>query len=187
MANHRAKLELLPDGVRLAGSDGAEPLEFSYAELSAIWLEDGPGEAEGNVTLVLERRDGELVRVESDEQGRIVLELARRLAASFRPAGVGRSFAVVVPLKPGARERARRLLKQGPPFDPEAARLAVHRVFLSSDEAVFVFEGDPSTLEALLADQKTWEAAVGWRDCIAGLARIAEEAYAWTAPDRNAR
>jgi hypothetical protein len=182
MANRRAKLELLPDGVRLVGSGGAEPLEFSYAEISAIWLEDGPGKAEGDVTLVLERRDGELVRVESDEQGRIVLELARKLAASFRPAGIGRSFAVVVPLKPGARERAHRLLEQGPPFDPEAAGLAVHRVFLSSDEAVFVFEGDPNTLEALLADQKTWEAAAGWRDCLAGLARIADEAYGWTAP-----
>ena len=47
---------------------------------------------------------------------------------------------VVVPLADGARERARELLEQGPPFDPAATHLERHSVYLTDREAVFVFE-----------------------------------------------
>jgi hypothetical protein len=47
---------------------------------------------------------------------------------------------VVVPLKAGVRDRVRELLEMGPPFDPEAAGLDRHQVFLTDQEAVFLFE-----------------------------------------------
>lgn len=167
----KGKLELLPDRVRLAGGDKGAPVEVSYAELAEVWLEGG--------TLVLERRAGDQIRVESDDQGQIVLELARRLASFLRPDETARSFAVIVPLKPGSLPRVRRLLDQGPPFDPEAVQLAHHQVFLSKDEVVFVFDTRPEPLDQLLADPMTWSAAAAWLDSVAGLARIAEEVYSW--------
>jgi CBS domain-containing protein len=50
-------------------------------------------------------------------------------------------LAVVVPLKEGAQKDAERLLFGGPPFDPADAGFTRHSVYLTSKEAVFVFEG----------------------------------------------
>lgn len=170
-AIRKEKLELLPDRVRLGGGDKAAPVEVSYAELAGVWLEGG--------TLVLERWRGDQIRVKGDDQGQIVLDLARRLASFLRPDETARSFAVIVPLKPGSFERVRGLLEQGPPFDPEAVQLPRHQVFLSRDEAMFVSDAPAETLDKLLADPIIWSAAAAWRDSVAGLARIAEEAYSW--------
>jgi hypothetical protein len=169
-AGRKDKLELLPDRVRLTGGDKAGPVEVSYAELAGVWLEGG--------MLVLERQTGDQIRIESEEEGPIVLELAR-LASFLRPDPSAQSFAVIVPLKPGSGERGRGLLEQGPPFDPEALQLAPHRVLLSEGEAVFVFDAPPETLDKLLADPIAWSAAAAWRDSVAGLARMAEQAYSW--------
>src|SRR5262249_5591739 len=114
-----------------------------------------------------------------DELERLVVELARRLAAFHRAGEQGRSFAVIVPLRPGSQERVHRLLEQGPPFDPAVAGLLRHQGFLSGEEAVFVFEARPDALDELLADPRTWSAAAAWRDSVAGLARFAAQAYDW--------
>lgn len=87
---------------------------------------------------------------------------------------------LVVPLAEGARERARALLRLGPPFDPDAAGLERHHVFLTDYELVFVFEADaPQAVERLAADETLWEAAAGWSDLVAGPPRLAEDVYSW--------
>ncbi len=88
---------------------------------------------------------------------------------------------VVVPLKEGARSRARELLEEGPPFDLEQTRFERHRVFLTESEVVFVFEaeGETATLELHAEDPALWEAAAAWRECMAGRPRRADAVFAW--------
>jgi hypothetical protein len=87
---------------------------------------------------------------------------------------------VVVPLKAGVGDRVRELLETGPPFDPEAAGLDRHQVFLSDHEAVFLFEApDQSTLDRLARSPRLRWAAAAWRQYLAGRMRRAEVAYSW--------
>jgi hypothetical protein len=89
---------------------------------------------------------------------------------------------VVVPLRDGAREEARRLIAEGAPFDLERSDLTRHEVFLTDREVVFVFEGDEprAAVERLAGDPDVWRAAGAWRACLAGRPRIADEAFAWS-------
>jgi hypothetical protein len=88
--------------------------------------------------------------------------------------------AVVVPLRKGKSEKARRLLDKGPPFDPERVGLESHQVFVSEQEAIFVFNaGSELSLKKLLADSRVWASAAAWSDVIAGPPRIAKPFYAW--------
>lgn len=88
---------------------------------------------------------------------------------------------VVVPLQPGARERVRELLQRGPPFDPEAAGLERHEVFLSDQEAVFLFEASAqATLDRLARSMRLRDAAVAWREFVtAEDIRLADVVYSW--------
>jgi hypothetical protein len=88
---------------------------------------------------------------------------------------------VVVPLKEGARARARALLDEGPPFDLESAALDRHDVFLTEREVVFVFDaaGEAATLELPADDPGLWKAAAAWRECLGGRPRKAEVAFSW--------
>ena len=88
---------------------------------------------------------------------------------------------VVVPLQPGARERVRELLERGPPFDPEAAGLERHQVFLTDQEAVFLFEArGQAALDRLARSIRLRDAAAVWRDFVAADdIRLAEVAYSW--------
>lgn len=90
-------------------------------------------------------------------------------------------LAVVVPLREGARAKARELLEQGPPFDLDKTRFERHHVFLTDSEVVFVFEapGQTATLELPAEDPALWRAAAAWRECMAGRPRKAEVALAW--------
>ncbi len=88
---------------------------------------------------------------------------------------------VVVPLQPGARERVRELLERGPPFDPETAELERHQVFLTDQEAVFLFEASAqATLDRLAKSIRLREAALAWRELVtAEDIRLADVAYSW--------
>lgn len=88
---------------------------------------------------------------------------------------------VVAPLKNGARESVQLLVADGPPFDLSATTLESHEVYLTADEAIFVFTGvrARSELERLIGDPGVWRAANAWRDCLAGRPRIADEAFLW--------
>lgn len=90
-------------------------------------------------------------------------------------------FAVVVPLKRGAADDARRLLADGPPFPLERTPLHEHRVYLTEREAVFVFDGPKAraAVEEVLGDAGVWQAAHEWRALLADKPRVAEVAFAW--------
>jgi hypothetical protein len=95
---------------------------------------------------------------------------------------------VVVPLKAGVRDRVRELLELGPPFDPEAAGLERHQVFLTDHEAVFLFEApDQAILDRLARSLRLRWAAVGWREYLGGRTRLAEIAYSWARDRRSER
>jgi hypothetical protein len=93
-------------------------------------------------------------------------------------------LAVVVHLKPGTRDRAASLVAERPPFDLEESGLDRHAVYLSDDEAVFVFEGADVEwqLDDLLDDffHPTVQKAIEeWRPLLEGEPRVATEAYSW--------
>jgi len=90
---------------------------------------------------------------------------------------------VVLPLREGTSERAAELLRGGPPFDPEEVGLERHHVFLTDEEAVFVFESDSrDTADRLIAEGAFWSAASAWKELVAGPPRLAEVAYSWVRP-----
>ena len=92
------------------------------------------------------------------------------------------TLVVVAPLREGMQDRARELLAQGPPFDPDATAFDRHEVFLSEREVVFVFEGRKESggaLELSADDPAVWRAAEAWAECLEGRPRVARSAYAW--------
>ena len=90
---------------------------------------------------------------------------------------------IVVPLRTGTRDRAAQLLSGEPPFDPETVGLERHQVFLSDEEAVFVFEADSrDAAEKLIGEERFWSAVSAWKEIVEGPPRLAEDAYSWTRP-----
>ena len=132
---------------------------------------------------MVERNLGDAITIATVAQSSVVGEIAERLAALRLGAQTTRRVVVIVPLKPGAHGSVSRLLKQGPPFDPGSIEaLDRHDVFLTPDEAVFVFESHlgSDALAPLLSDPKLWEAVSVWGEYVAGPPRIAEEAFSWS-------
>ena len=93
----------------------------------------------------------------------------------------------MVPLRAGSEAEVQALLAAGPPFDPDEMGLSQHEVFLTPDEAIFVFEsrlGDKA-LEPLLEQPELWETAAAWHEHVDGPPRIAEDVYSWARPDAD--
>ena len=94
-------------------------------------------------------------------------------------------IAFVLPLKPGARTHAQKLLAHGPPFDPEARGLDRYAVLLTEAEAIFVFNGAaPDVLDGIGAEASAWAPGAAWDELLAGPPRLAEIAYAWERIER---
>jgi hypothetical protein len=179
------RLEVRPGEVFLSGAHEGHPVEREIPFENLLTIRVGRAaedRLDGQPTLVLERRTGRTVRVASVAQPGIVAELAERIIAlQLGREGATQRALVVVPLKEGARDRARELVDGGPPFDPELTRLARHHVFLLEHEALFLFEADADTgsLEKLLAEPGVWRAAGAWQDLVAGPPQLAEDAFSW--------
>jgi hypothetical protein len=92
-------------------------------------------------------------------------------------------LAIVLPLDPGKRSVAHEYLAEGPPFDLDAAGVDAHEVFLTDEEAIFVFgmPKGPATLERILADEEFWSVVAAWEHIAAGAPRVASVAYDWRA------
>jgi hypothetical protein len=180
------KLELLPRGLRLEGLESTR--EIPYEGVSGIRVGRSADERiDGRPSVVLERRTGAPVTIATVAQPSLVGEIVERLAALQLGAASARRTAIVVAIKPEARDAVRALLENGPPFDPEQMKgLDRHEVFLTPHEAIFLFDSqlgaDP--LEPLLAEPEFWQAAAAWRDHIAGPPRIAD-VYSWTRRDES--
>jgi hypothetical protein len=170
------KLELRARTVFLEGSNGhaGESRELLYHEL-----------VDGRPTLVPRRRGAHPIRVAGVGRSGVVAELAERIASSQLAEDMS-VIAVVLPLKPGARARVEELLAGGPPFDPQAAGLERHEVFVSDEGAVFVFEApERHILDRLAVEAPVWAAAQAWKDLVAGPPRLAEPAYRWRRLERD--
>ncbi|MEP6910262.1 MAG: hypothetical protein ABI896_07520 [Actinomycetota bacterium] len=182
------KLELRPRGLRLEGSDtqGPQMQDVAYEDLTDTHVTRDPSaRLSGRPTLVVDRGSPVTFRIAGVAQPGIISELAENLAALRRTGERPHMsrLVIVVPLQPGARDRARALLAKGPPFDPEAAGLTRHHVFLTDDEAVFVFEADAQgAVERLASDETLWDALSGWSDLVAGPPRLADDVYSWVRP-----
>lgn len=178
------RLELSADALHLEGGngDGAASKDLPYSDVSRFRLARSGGERlHGRPTLVLELRGGEVLKIAGVSQPGIVAELSDRLGVLAADPSSLEKAAVVVPLKPGSKNAAEALLRNGPPFDPNRLGLVQHEVYLSEDEAIFVFRGLPSVFaERLAEDDAFWNAATVWRPLIRGRARFADPAYSWS-------
>jgi hypothetical protein len=154
---------------------------FPYRNMSHLRIARGSGERlQGRPTLIVELAAGDALRIAGVGQPGIVSELAARLAALHQGGELSERLMLVVPLKPGAKPKAESLLAQGPPFDPAGLGLKSHEVFLTDNEAVFVFDGVPAVLlSAAAANEKIWTASAAWEPLVDGSVRYAERAYAW--------
>jgi hypothetical protein len=161
------RLELAEDELVLHGAGGPEALRIPFAELSSVEIGRGAGERiNGDKSVVLERPSCERVLVAALGGVGLLGELSDLLARLRAEHAARACVAVVVPIRRGTAEEARRLVEEGPPFDVEHLGIERHHVFVSEREAVFYFEGDSAA------------AAV---DAISrSPARLAEERFGWT-------
>jgi hypothetical protein len=92
--------------------------------------------------------------------------------------------AIVARLRPGAEERAEKLLAAGPRFDLSASGIERNSVFLSAGEVIFIFEGHEVEwiVDDLIDGPSHYElqrALDDWRSLVEGPPRIAREQFAW--------
>lgn len=179
-------LELGAVALRLHGSGDGGSLarrRIPYGDVARVHI--GRARAErlnGSPSVVLDRRAGAPVFVAAVNGLGGVFDLADVLAElTARTAETSSRVVVVLPIRRQAEERARELIASGPPFDPASIPLRHHRVFVTSREVVFLFEGEDirEVVEQLVRRPDVWKAAIAWRECIAGPPRVADEAYAW--------
>jgi hypothetical protein len=179
------KLELRAQGLRLEGRGGRQ--EIPYQRLSGVHVGRIAAErVNGSPSVVLERIGHLPITIATVAQSSLVGEIAERLAAFQLGAVAPRRLTLVLPLKPGAEDSVRRLLAQGPPFEPDRIEeLDRHEVLLTPGEAIFVFESErgADAIAALLAKSEFWQAAGDWQEHVAGPPRLAESVYSWARAD----
>ena len=177
------RLELGTDALLLEGRNGGVDVTraFPYRNMSSLRVARAAHERlQDRPTLIVDLVGGRSLRIAGVAQPGIVWELASRLSTLRHDRRLSERLALVVPLKPGARPKAAALLAKGPPFDPAGLGLESHEVFLTDDEAVFVFEGVPDVLLNRSAENETiWDAAEAWEPLVEGSIRFAERVYAW--------
>jgi hypothetical protein len=173
-------------------AQGHVELSILYSEVSEVRVGRLPEERlNGHSALLLSRRGRDLVRVEPFGFG-LLNELAELIAAlASEHADPTEQVSVILPIRRGRIAQARELVEQGPPFDPAVLGLASHEVFVTDEEAIFVFKGRNvrRMLERLTRDPTLWQAGLAWRSCVGGRPRISSEAlhassppvFSWTA------
>ncbi len=175
------KLELGEDELVLHGA-GSEGLRVPFDELSSVEIGHGAAERiNGDRSVVLERHSCERVLVAALGGVGLLGEITELLARLRAERAARACVTVVVPIRRGTAEEARRLVEEGPPFDIERLGLERHHVFVSEREVVFFFEGDSAAaaVDALARSPGVLKAAVRWRSILAGRPRLAEERFGW--------
>jgi len=175
-------------------TQGHVELSVPYSEVSEVRVGRLPEERlNGHSALLLSQRDGDLVRVEPFGFG-LLHELAELIAVlANEHADLSEQAWIILPLRKGRLAQARDLVAQGPPFDPAVLGLTRHEVFVTDEEAIFVFEGRNvrRKLERLTHDPTLWQAGLAWRSCVGGRPRLSSEVlhpsnppiFSWTAQD----
>jgi hypothetical protein len=163
------------------GQAGHVELAIAYSELTGVRAGRSPEERlRGQPALLLERGPLPPVQVVPFGFG-LLHELADLLAAlAGQSGGDDEEVVVVVPVKQGRLERTRELVAQGPPFDPGALGLTRHQVYLTADQAIFVFAGPGAraAVQRASRDPSLWRVGLAWRDCIGGQPHLADAAEA---------
>ncbi len=166
----------------LRGASEPEDLRIPLADLSSIEIGRGVGERiNGQKSVVLERHSCERVLIAAFGGIGLVEELCNLLARLRAERAAQARAAVILPIRGGTADAARRLVAEGPPFDIEGVGLERHHVFVSEREVVFFFEGDsgPAAIEALSRSANVLKAAVRWRRIVSGPPRLAYEQFGW--------
>lgn len=184
---YAGKLEVHEDRFVLVGtgSDGQlARLTMPYEDVVAVRIGRALDERiNGARSLVIERHGRAPIQIGAIEGIGSIFDIGDLLAelTSEKTTPAAR-IAVVLPLKPGAQERARLLIAHGPPFEPASASFEHHHVFLNEQEVIFVFEGPEvkRAVRELARKPSVWKAGAAWRECLAGRPRLAEERYSWT-------
>jgi hypothetical protein len=175
------RLRVEPQAVAFDGRDERRrkvARSIGYDELRAVRLVQQGSEAGADRTLLVETTSGDVLIHSAALDSGLLQDLAVRIAEL--KLGTRRRAVVVVPLRPGAEANARELAAAGPPFVPDDLPLESHEVFVSSSEAVFVFESTGgAALESILRALDVWGAATAWRDLVAGSPRVASISYSW--------
>jgi hypothetical protein len=88
---------------------------------------------------------------------------------------------IVARLRDGTHEEAEALLRQGPPFDPGELGFVRHTAYLTSGEAVFLFEApEVEWIVNDILDDPVLSTALGpWQKLVEGPPRLAHERYHW--------
>ena len=89
---------------------------------------------------------------------------------------------IVARLRDDAHDEAEVLLREGPPFDPEAVGLDRHSAYLTAREVVFVFEAHEVEwiVSELVDDPVIASFFSPWEKLIDGPPRLAHERYHWS-------
>ncbi len=185
------KLELGAAALRFQGSSSGGALSrhsIRYGDVAGVRIARSSDRLNGSPTVVLDRRAAASISIAAINGVGVIFELGDVLAElTAKEAAASSRVVVVVPIKRGARERARQLIAAGPPFDPESIPLEHHRVFVTDREVIFLFEGEDvrRAVEQLVRRPGIWKAAVAWKECLAGPPRVADEAYSWVRSGRS--
>jgi hypothetical protein len=159
-------------------------LEVLYANLVGLRIGRGPGERlNDRATVVIERRDASRLLVSALGAG-MLHELVDALTALSPPGETVQQIAVVLPLKPGGLEAARRYVSLGAPFELAYQSLRRHEVYLSAHEAIFVFSGDDAceAVRRLMQEPGVLRTLGRWHSILDGPPRLAEAGFSWRAP-----
>jgi hypothetical protein len=92
--------------------------------------------------------------------------------------------AIIARLKKGSEQRAAELVAAGPPYEIAETGIARHSVYISSSEAVFVFEGHEVEwiVDQLIDEPFHYElhrAFDQWREIVEGQPHVARERFHW--------
>jgi hypothetical protein len=92
--------------------------------------------------------------------------------------------AIIARLRAGSERRAAELVRAGPPFDLAGTGIVRHSIYLSANEAVFVFEGHEVEwiLDELVDEpfhDELRRALDQWREIVDGQPRVAHELFGW--------
>ena len=96
--------------------------------------------------------------------------------------------AIIARLKEGGAQRARELVGAGAPFELADTGIVRHSVYVSTSEAVFVFEGHQVEwiIDQLIDapfHHRLHRALDQWRAIVDGQPRIAREEFGWQIDD----